>query len=77
LWLIHALAILVGLIWLFKKEWSLFLWFALPMSFIAALSYLGYIEQRYLATSYPFFILILAGAIGKWQQRRKVSVQPH
>jgi hypothetical protein len=37
----------------------------LPLSFTLALGWMGFIEQRYLATSFPFFIVLIAGAIGE------------
>jgi lysylphosphatidylglycerol synthetase-like protein (DUF2156 family) len=71
LWLIHAMAIL-ALIWFVKKKSkSVLLWVSLPVCFAAALSYMGYIEQRYLVTSFPFFILIVAGAISQWMMTTK------
>jgi hypothetical protein len=76
LWLVHALAMLVAAWWLIRKRSELLLWAFLPFSFIAVLSYLGYIEQRYLATSFPFFILMIAGAFAQWKDRRSVNVQP-
>jgi hypothetical protein len=77
LWLLHALALLVAAWWLIQKRRELLLWALLPFSFIAVLSYLGYIEQRYLATSFPFFILMIAGAFAKWKDRRGVNAQQH
>jgi len=72
LWLVHAGALLVAIWWLIKRDLDRLLWATLPLSFIIVLSYLGYIEQRYLATSYPFFLLILAGAISY----RKINQAP-
>jgi hypothetical protein len=76
LWLVHVLALLIAAWWLFKKRRELLLWAFLPFSFIAALSYLGYIEQRYLATSFPFFILLIAGAFAQWKSKRDINAQP-
>jgi hypothetical protein len=55
---------------------ELLLWAFLPVSFIAVLSYLGYIEQRYLATSFPFFILMIAGAYAQWKNKAGINAQP-
>jgi len=78
LWLVHALALCIALVWLLQGKWALLLWAALPFIFVLALSYLGYIEQRYLATSFPFFLLMIAGAIAQWIDRiKKVNVRQH
>ena len=76
LWLVHALAMFVAAWWLIRMRRELLLWAFLPFSFIAVLSYLGYIEQRYLATSFPFFILMIAGAFAQWKAKRSVNAQP-
>jgi len=78
LWLVHALAICLSLIWLVKRQFNLLMWSALPFVFVVALSYLGYIEQRYLATSFPFFLMLIAGAIARTAEKlKKISVQQH
>jgi hypothetical protein len=77
LWLVHACALLVLLWWILKREKTKLLWALLPFSFILALSYLGYIEQRYLATSYPFFILLIAGSIAKLKREVSLSAPLH
>jgi hypothetical protein len=76
LWLVHAMALLVSAWWLFRMRRELLLWAFLPVSFIAVLSYLGYIEQRYLATSFPFFILMIAGAYAQWKNKAGINAQP-
>ena len=75
LWILHALALLVAAWWLIQRRREFLLWALLPFSFIAVLSYLGYIEQRYLATSFPFFILMIAGAFAQWKDHRAVNAQ--
>lgn len=43
-----------------KKRWELFFWFLIPWSIVITLScVLGFIEQRYLVPTFPFFILTL------------------
>jgi Dolichyl-phosphate-mannose-protein mannosyltransferase len=73
LWLVHALAILVALWWLLMRRWDLLLWTLIPFSFIVVLSYLGYIEQRYLATSFPFFLMLIAGGVSLLRIKKKES----
>jgi hypothetical protein len=63
LWLVNGLACLIALWWLYKKQWSWLLWCILPLLFPAGLIYFGFIEQRYLATSFPFFLLMIAGCV--------------
>jgi hypothetical protein len=78
LWIVHALALCIAIIWLLQGKLDLLLWAALPFIFVLTLSYLGYIEQRYLATSFPFFLLMIAGAVAQWIDRiKKVSVRQH
>jgi hypothetical protein len=63
LWLVNGLACLIALWWMYKKQWSWLLWCILPLLFPAGLIYFGFIEQRYLATSFPFFLLMIAGSL--------------
>ncbi|MFM2202254.1 MAG: hypothetical protein RL040_1454 [Bacteroidota bacterium] len=78
LWLVHAFAICIVAVWLIKRNLKLLIWAMLPFSFVIALSYLGYIEQRYLATSFPFFLLMIAGTIAQWVDRyKKVNARQH
>ncbi len=77
LWLIHASALLVVFVWILKRQKAWLIWALLPLSFIIALSYLGYIEQRYLATSYPFFILLIAGGLANRKRTRALSAPLH
>jgi hypothetical protein len=78
LWLVHAFAICIVAVWLIKRNLKLLIWALLPFAFVIALSYLGYIEQRYLATSFPFFLLMIAGTIAQWVDRyKKVNVRRH
>jgi hypothetical protein len=78
LWIVHALSLCITFMWLLKRKGSLLLWAVIPFIFVLALSYLGYIEQRYLATSFPFFLLMIAGTIAQWIDRiKKVNVRQH
>ena len=78
LWLVHALVLCIALVWLLQGKWVLLQWAAIPFIFVIALSYLGYIEQRYLATSFPFFLLMISGAIARGIDRyKKVNVRQH
>jgi 4-amino-4-deoxy-L-arabinose transferase-like glycosyltransferase len=65
LWLIHLAGFISILIFCIKKNWGVVLFAFLPLSFTLALGWMGFIEQRYLATSFPFFIVLIAGAIGE------------
>jgi hypothetical protein len=73
LWLVNALAIGLAIFWLLKRNWRLVIWSSVPFVFVIALCYLGYIEQRYLATSFPFFLLLISGAIARFLDRFKKS----
>jgi hypothetical protein len=53
---------ILSLLWFtWKRNWLAVLWALLPFSFIIILGYLGFIEQRYLATAYPFMVMITCG----------------
>jgi hypothetical protein len=73
LWLVHALAIFVTIWCLLIKRWDLLLWTLNPFSFIVVLSYMGYIEQRYLATSFPFFLMFIAGGVSLLRTKKKTE----
>jgi len=66
-WLaIPAMSILSCLaicLWIFQRRWHLLLWMCLPMGLVFVHSYMGFVEQRYLASSYPFFMVLLAGLL--------------
>ena len=63
LWFVSATS-LAGLIYaLFTRKVELLIWSLIPFSLIAAHSYLGFIEQRYLAVSFPFMIIMSAAVI--------------
>jgi hypothetical protein len=60
LWLVSACSIISVLVFLLFRRWDLLYWSGLAFSFVVVLSVLGYIEQRYLATAYPFLICCIA-----------------
>jgi hypothetical protein len=65
LWIVSALS-LCGLIYItFTGKLQLLLWAFIPFSLIAVHSYLGFIEQRYLAVSYPFMIIMSAAVMSR------------
>jgi hypothetical protein len=49
------------LFWIYRRRWVYLLWMCLPMGLVVVHSYIGFVEQRYLATSYPLFILMVSG----------------
>lgn len=57
--IVHALMLLSLLLQLWRKEFEILLWSSVGFVPIFILAYLGYIEQRYLATSHYFFILAI------------------
>jgi len=65
LWMVNALSILLVVYAILTRKWSHFLWSMLPFGMVAVLIYSGFIEQRYLATSFPFLIMIIAGGISQ------------
>lgn len=49
--------------WTLKRRWSYLLWMCIPMGMVCMHASIGFVEQRYLATSYPFFIMLSAGLL--------------
>jgi hypothetical protein len=79
LWSISALSLLALVFHAFRKDWGILLWAGIPWSLTAALSVLGFIEQRFLATSYPFMVMMVAGLLAIVAERywkKETSVQP-
>jgi len=69
LWLVSATS-LAGLIYvIYSRKVKQLLWIFIPFSLIAAHSYLGFIEQRYLAVSFPFLIIISAAVISELYEK--------
>jgi hypothetical protein len=58
-------SLLAILLWLLRKRWKYLLWMCLPMGLVLMHSAIGFVEQRYLASSYPFFLLLTAGLIAE------------
>lgn len=65
LWMVNGLAILFFLYSIFKRYWNQVLWSLMPFAMVVLLVYSGFIEQRYLATSFPFFLMIIAGNLSR------------
>jgi hypothetical protein len=65
LWFISAMSLSAFLYCLFTCKFLKLLWLLIPFSLIFAQSFLGFIEQRFLATSYPFMVVICAILIHK------------
>lgn len=63
--MLSVLSILACVFWFIHKKWSYLLWMCLPMGLVFIHSAIGFVEQRYLASSYPFF-LMLAGGFLTW-----------
>ncbi|MFM7234121.1 MAG: hypothetical protein ACKOZM_05990 [Flavobacteriales bacterium] len=65
LWMVNGLAILLLLYSVFRKRWSEVIWSLMPFGMLVFLVYSGFIEQRYLATSFPFFLMIIGGNLSR------------
>ncbi|MFM7731335.1 MAG: hypothetical protein ACKO6L_09870 [Flavobacteriales bacterium] len=77
LWLVSAISLLSVLIFMLCKRWDLLIWSGLAFAFVVVLSIHGYIEQRYLATAYPFMICCIAWAIGLVMEYRSTKLSSH
>ena len=47
--------------WFYRRHWGYLLWMCLPMGLVFVHSSIGFVEQRYLAASYPLFLMLVAG----------------
>jgi hypothetical protein len=66
--LISVLVLISVILWLYRRQWSYLLWMCLPLGLVLVHSYIGFVEQRYLATSYPLFLMLISGFLGKLGQ---------
>jgi hypothetical protein len=74
-------SILAIFIWIVRRNLRYLLWMCLPMGLVVMHSAIGFVEQRYLAASYPFFLMLVAGLIAQLfthsgNKIRKPSEQP-
>lgn len=78
LWLVSFLSCIALIYHTLLGHWRMVLWMAIPFSMIVFQSWLGYIEQRFLATSYPFMVIFAAGLISRLTgiSQTETSVQP-
>jgi hypothetical protein len=79
LWIVSAMSLLAFIYHALFGEWKTLLWMMIPLSMIIFQGWLGYIEQRFLATSYPFMVVFAAGLIYRLTSRssKPLSVQQH
>ena len=63
-------------LWIFQRRWHLILWMCLPMGLVFVHSYMGFVEQRYLASSYPFFMMLIGGLIADLSVLKKRKLEP-
>ena len=73
--LLSALSLIATAVWTIRRKWGYALWMCLPLGLVLVHSYIGFVEQRYLATSYPFFLLLCAGFIAARLDRFQTSRQ--
>jgi hypothetical protein len=62
-------------LWIFQHRWHLILWMCLPMGLVFVHSYMGFVEQRYLASSYPFFMMLIGGMIADFSVSKKLKLK--
>ncbi len=72
---LSALSLIAFTVWLIRRKWAYVVWMCLPPGLVLAHSYIGFDEQRYLAASYPFFLLLCAGFIAAGIGRFKATPQ--
>ena len=79
LWVISAMSLSGFIYCLFTRKFQQLLWLLIPFSLIFAQSFLGFIEQRFLATSYPFMVVTCAILIHLLLRKlqKPTSVQQH
>ncbi len=62
--LLSVLSIAACVVWCVQRKWTYLLWMCLPMGLVLMHSAIGFVEQRYLASSYPFFLVLAGGFLG-------------
>jgi hypothetical protein len=72
---LSALSLCALVFWLIRRKWAYVLWMCLPLGLVLVHSYIGFVEQRYLATSYPFFLMLSAGFIAAMSERSITSLR--
>jgi Na+/glutamate symporter len=72
---LSALSLCALAFWLIRRKWAYVLWMCLPLGLVLVHSYIGFVEQRYLATSYPFFLMLSAGFIAAMSERSITSLR--
>lgn len=77
-WIANALMIIIAAVWLIQRRWQRLLWTMIPVGMTLILIVLGFVEQRYMATSFPFFLMFIAGAFCDWRlSKNPASAQLH
>jgi hypothetical protein len=75
--LLSTLSLIALAVWTIRRKWEYAVWMCLPMGLVLVHSYIGFVEQRYLATSYPFFLMLCAGFIAAGIDQFKATRQKH
>jgi len=72
---VNALGVIASFYLLFKRRWKQLSFVAIAWSFVIVLAIvLGFIEQRYLVPSYPFFLIAAVGFVAELIQTTKSSM---
>jgi predicted RND superfamily exporter protein len=78
--LLSILSLLACIVWFMRKQWSFLLWMCLPFGLIFMHSAIGFVEQRYLASSYPFLLMGVGGFLAQLaasvKQRKESIAKP-
>jgi hypothetical protein len=69
--LLSIVSLLASAFWLYRRKWNYMLWMCIPMGMVLEHAFIGFVEQRYLATAYPFFLMAIAGFIATIFDTRK------
>lgn len=69
---VNSCSLIALLYWIWKKRIDYLLWMCLPLGLIALHSCIGFVEQRYLAISYPFMVMMLAGFAASFTKNKFV-----
>lgn len=61
---VNTLALIATLFWALKRKPVFLLWMCIPMGLMLLHACMGFVEQRYLAGSYPFYLMLIGGFLG-------------
>lgn len=67
--LVNVFVLIALVYWVWNRKPVFLLWACIPMGLVIIHAYIGFVEQRYLSSSYPFFLLLIGGFISQFTEK--------